>query len=152
MIRDTVVDYFRTLKTSYLAKKRKQFLASHGCYTEEAYARKFDEDTNQRATRIVDWYAGYPYVVVFVDPLGDIWTKYGDWLQGLAIIEEWCRENTVHCWRSDCHRVIRYGAIGLNNAATYEWHLNEIGGLDYMFFAFKDEADALWFKLKWGGE
>ncbi len=145
-----ISNFFNNYKQKYLAEKRKQFLASHGCYTEEAYAKKIDTDTNQRATRITDWYCGYPYVMTFTDPLGDIWTKHGDWLQGLAVVNQWCKENLKHGYRYDIHRVISQGAIGLDNVADYEWEINEIGGLDFVFFAFKDEADFLWFSLKWG--
>jgi hypothetical protein len=31
-----------------------------------------------------------------------------------------------------------------------EWHINELGGGDYIFAAFKDPEDFFIFRLKWG--
>jgi hypothetical protein len=32
---------------------------------------------------------------------------------------------------------------------AWEWHINELGGGDYIFIAFKDEVDFMMFMLKW---
>jgi hypothetical protein len=135
--------YFETLSKKYHEKKRKRFLKKNGCESEEEYARRFDPDVIYRATQITNWYEGYPYVRTFEDPLGDIWTKYGDWLQALDEMDNWCKENIKHKYRYDVHRVIKTEYNG--------YCLNDIGGLDYVFFAFKDEKDFMWFALRWGG-
>ena len=46
-------------------------------------------------------------------------------------------------WRTDIHRVIKdyWGNL----------ELNDIGGSDALFFAFKNQEDCFMFKLKWGG-
>lgn len=132
---------FATLKKSYHAKKRQKFLEKHGCYTEEEYSRRYDPDINWREDNIKRFYHGYPYVFVFTDPLGDIWTRHGDWLQGLHAINEWCDGNIIHKYRPDIHRAMHSSWEG--------WSRNELAG-DYVFFAFKDEKDFVWFSLRWG--
>jgi hypothetical protein len=32
---------------------------------------------------------------------------------------------------------------------AWEWHINELGGGDYIFAAFKDPEDFFMFSLKW---
>jgi hypothetical protein len=41
------------------------------------------------------------------------------------------------------HRAINYPSTG------NQWTINEIGGLDYIFFACQDEQDFLMFNLRW---
>jgi hypothetical protein len=44
-----------------------RFLKRHGCETREEYDRKYDPDVVHRATRIKNFYHGYPYVYCFED-------------------------------------------------------------------------------------
>jgi hypothetical protein len=37
------------------------------------------------------------------------------------------------------------------NEREQEWEINSLGGGDYIFIAFKDERDMMWFKLRWEG-
>ncbi len=128
-------DFYR--HAAYLKKKG---------WTEEEFQKYEDPDRNIRATRIKDYYHGYPYFCVFESSRGDPWTRYNTWLDAYQAMEEWCKENCDSKWRTDIHRVFR--AVSTNN----EWELNDLGGGDALFFAFKDVNDAFMFKLKWGGE
>jgi len=119
------------------------FLKKKG-WTEEQYQDYTDPDRNIRASRIKDYYHGYPYIVMFTSSQGDPWTRYLSWLEAYAAIETWCKENCDSKWRTDIHRVIQ--------DYCGNWELNDIGGGDTLFFAFKDVNDAFMFKLKWGGE
>lgn len=112
-------------------------------WTEEQYQDYNDPDRNQRATRIKDYYHGYSYIVVFESSQGDPWTRYDTWIDAYNAIETWCKENCKDKWRTDIHRVIKdyWG----------HWTMNDIGGGDVLFFAFKSEEDCFMFKLKWGG-
>ena len=115
-------------------------------WSEEQYQQYEDPDRNIRATRVKDYYQGYPYYVGFESSRGDPWTRYGTWLDAYQAIEEWCKENTEEKWRSDILRVFKAAST------SHEWELNDIGGGDVLFFAFKNVNDAFVFKLKWGGE
>lgn len=137
-----VKKYYHDVKQWWVVKARERFLKKNGCSSEEEYSRRFDPDINSREDNIARFYRGYPYVFVFTDPLGDIWTKHGDWLQGLRVIREWCDENIAHKYRHDIHRAMRSHWEG--------WTMNELA-TDYVFFAFKDEKDYLWFSMKWSG-
>jgi hypothetical protein len=134
---------FATLKKSYHEKKRQKFLEKHGCFTEEEYSRRYDPDINWREDNINRFYRGYPYVFVFTNDHNPLWA-YGDWDKVVDEIKEWCNGNIIYNYRHDFHRVIHSEWNG-------GWHRNEIGGFDYLFFAFKDEKDFVWFSLKWGG-
>jgi hypothetical protein len=57
----------------------------------------------------------------------------------------WCKENLKGKFRFDYHRVINCPAT------AWEWEINELGGLDYVFFACQDPEDFFIFKLTWGG-
>jgi hypothetical protein len=112
-------------------------------WTEEQYQDYNDPDRNIRASRIKDYYHGYTHLVAFESSQGDPWSRYPSWIQAYNAIEEWCKENCEDKWRTDIHRVIKdyWG----------NWELNDLGGIDALFFAFKDVNDAFMFKLKWGG-
>lgn len=112
-------------------------------WTEEQYQNYNDPDRNLRASRIKDYYHGYTYITTFESSRGDPWTRYPSWIDAYSAIETWCKENCKDKWRTDIHRVIKDYC---NN-----WQLNDIGGGDALFFAFKSEEDAFMFKLKWGG-
>lgn len=112
-------------------------------WTEEQYQDYNDPDRNPRASRIKDYYHGYTHLVAFESSQGDPWDRYPTWIDAYSAIEEWCKENCEDNWRTDIHRVIKdyWGNL----------ELNDIGGSDALFFAFKDVNDAFMFKLKWGG-
>lgn len=121
------------------------FLKKQG-WTEEKYQDYNDPDRNLRASRIKDYYHGYPHVVVFTTSQGDPWTRYPSWVQAYSAIQEWCHLNCEGKFCSSIHRVIR------EPSTDNEWELNDIGGNDALFFAFKNGNDTFMFKLKWGGQ
>lgn len=54
------------LKQKYLDWKEHRFLKKHGCVDRAHYERKYDPDYNPRATRVKDYYHGYPYIIVLM--------------------------------------------------------------------------------------
>jgi hypothetical protein len=126
-------------------RRHAAYLKKQG-WTEEQYQDINDPDRNIRASRIKDYYHGYPYFVVFESSRGDPWTRYPTWIDAYNAIQLWCRETCQDKWRSDIHRVIRAPAT------ANQWELNDIGGGDALFFAFKSQEDCFIFRLKWGGE
>jgi hypothetical protein len=53
----------------------------------------------------------------------------------------WCEEKIRWNYRRDIHRVIE------NASGLVEF--NDIGGSDYIYFAFKNEKDFMYFLLRW---
>lgn len=143
-----------TIKARYKSFKEQRFLKRHGCETWKEYNIKYDPDYNIRATRIVDIYHGYPHVYCFENRNHFAYTLLYDWgpggfRHGYDDIIDWCEENLKDRFRLDGHRVHTQTGIGLNGDHTKEWFINEIGGGDYIFAAFKDPKDFTHFLLRW---
>ena len=130
----------------YRSWRERRFLKNHGCKTRQEYNRLYDPDYNIRATRIADYYHGYPYVYCFEDGHHFAYAHIADYgpggiRWGFHDINDWCSENLSDKFRIDAHRVIKsFGG---------EWEINDIGGGDYIFIAFKSETDYLHFRLRW---
>lgn len=131
------------LKQRWKGYKEKRFLESYGCKTWREYERKYDPDVGFRARWAHTFYHGYPHLVP-IEPQGlrDYGPNgvhpYHDLCEKMM---EWCEQNCQGKWRNDWHRG------NWDHQGNYE--LNGISGGDIMFFAFKEEADYIWFKLTW---
>jgi hypothetical protein len=131
-----------TIKTRYKEWKDLCFLKKHGCENWEQYHYRFDPDIHKVATRIQDFYQGYPYVYCFENHNHDVY--YWDVaVDGIYVLSKWCKKNCKDKFRFDFHRA-------MNAPATaYEWEINELAGGDYIFVAFKDPKDYTWFLMRW---
>lgn len=108
--------------------------------TEKQYNRHFDPKINHRAYSVKAFYLGYKHVVCIED-YNHIAYVYGPGFSiGEDLMYKWLNENCKGEFRSDVFRVSWH-----NN----DWIMNELGGGDYVFFAFTDQRDAAWFSLKW---
>lgn len=116
--------------------REKRFLKKHGFKTRRQYELWHDEDYNKKANRIKWIYTGYPYLVE-VTFFHEVRTN----TYSPAILEEWCENNCKGKWRHDWHR-------GMYLPLEDDVELNGIGGEDYLMFAFKNEEDYMWFKLR----
>lgn len=137
------MEYIKELKSIYANWQEKRFLKKHGCENRAQYERRFDPDYNPRATRVKDYFHGYPYVhrITDHDHTMYFWDLGFD---GHYVVYNWCKENLKGKFRIDPLRVIK-------DRYTDEWEVNELGGGDYFFIAFKEESDLIWFKLRWEG-
>jgi hypothetical protein len=131
------------LKKRWKGYKEKRFLETHGCKTWREYERRYDKDIGPMARWAHTFYHGYPYIFP-LDPQG--LRDYGmlgvmPYHDLVDQMMEWCEQNCQGKWRNDWHRGFWDGH------GNYE--LNGIGGGDIMFFAFKEEADYVWFTLVW---
>ena len=124
--------------------KDRRFLKKHGCETWAQYNRWFDPDYNRRASRIRDYYHGYPHWTIIENHNHQIywWDMAYD---GSSEIVDWCEENLTSKYRFDCLRVINCPAT------ANEREINELGGTDYYFFACQDPKDFFLFAMRWGG-
>ena len=94
-----------------------------------------------------DYEDGYKFVYVIEDHHHHAYkTLYnygpGGTRYGYQDIQDWCEKNCRFRHRADIHRVWK----GQHDT---DYKFNDIGGLDYVFFAFMDERDYILFLLRW---
>lgn len=129
------------LKQRYKDHNARRFLKAHGCKTWQEYERRFDPDIGPMARWVHTYYHGYKHVWPYPNP--DL-ARPGSGLFSEEQREQmvkWCEDNCRGKWRNDWHR-------GYWDRNGY-YEFNEIAGGDYMFFAFKEESDYVWFRLVW---
>ena len=129
-----------SLKNRYLGWRENRFLKRHGCGNWKEYNRRYDPDYDVKASRIKSFYHGYSYIYCFENYNHSVY----DWnthIDGMYVIEEWCQLHCNEKFRFDGHRVIK--------SSDNQWEINELGGGDHMFAAFKDEKDYILFLLRW---
>jgi hypothetical protein len=137
------------LKKRWKGYKEKRFLENYGCKTWREYERRYDPDVAQYARWAHTFYHGYPHIHP-IEPQGlnltqisahKLHTSPGSvWVNYHVKMVDWCEQNCQGKWRNDWHRGFWDGH------GNYE--LNISSG-DIMFFAFKEEADYIWFTLVW---
>ena len=132
----------------------RRFLNRHGCDSWTEYHRVYDPDYNRMADRIQDFYHGYPYVHCFENYNHYIYQVIADYgpggrRWGHNEIHEWAEKHSQDKVRFDFLRVFKQGSIDWDGNDEEEWWINEIGGQDLVFAAFKDERDYMMFLLRW---
>lgn len=146
-----MVSIVRKLRLRCKARLRKwrsdRFLKKHHVESWESYNVRYDKDRNQRADTVDTYYHGYPYVYPIMTPNHYAYKTLYDYgaagfRTGADEMCEWCKEHCVGKFRADWHRAIQeYNGV---------WRFNGIAGVDFICFAFMDEHDLVWFKLRWG--
>lgn len=135
----------------YLANRK---LAKSGYTNWATYQHNNDSDVLYRADKVSDFYSGYKYVYR-CDGSGHYAYKfighYGHGLVGYGYNEmrSWCDRHTRFKWRSDTHRVYKQTGIGIDGDLHEDYWFNDIGGSDFVYFAFQDERDYMMFMLRW---
>lgn len=130
----------RKIKSKYKLKKS-------GFLTWRAYKHNCDPDINRYTNYIDDFYGkGYPYIFVCQNPKHHAYQLIADYgpagqYFGYEEMNDWCHEKIRWNFRCDCHRVWE------NSQGKME--LNDIGGHDIIYFAFKREQDFTHFLLRW---
>ena len=109
------------------------------------YKHNRDPDVNRYANHLEHFYKGYPYLYACPNPnhyAYELLYDYGPvYRYGFHDIDDWCEEKIRWNYRTDHHRVWQ------NRDGKYE--LNDIGGSDIIFYAFKNEKDFTHFLLRW---
>ena len=119
------------------------------------YRHNRDPDVNPRASTVTDFYHGYKFIHRCENPYAYkmLWDAGPGGLRfGYDEMTEWCDTNIRFKYRRDCHRCLeqhRLGRLGVDGEEYVDWHFNDIGGSDFVWFAFKDEADYFKFLLVW---
>ncbi len=128
-----MIDKLKELCKQY---KDARFLKKHGCETWREYNRRYDPDFFSRARYVKNAYRGYKFITKLPDEY------YGLREYSMKNIEKWCEENCKGKWRIDWFR-------GFYDPKFNDFELNEISGIDELYFAFQDERDYFLFKLRW---
>ena len=126
--------------------KSKRKLKRSGYENWRHYKHNNDPDVNKYANHLDDFYYKYPYVYACTNPnhyAYELLYDYGPGghRYGFHEIEDWCSDKIRWNYRVDIHRVWQdqWG----------KYSLNDIGGGDIIFFAFKREQDFTHFLLRW---
>ena len=121
-------------------------LRKSGYLTWRAYKHNRDPDVERYAQYVEDFYIGYPYIFACPNPNHYAYQHICDYgpggdIYGYHEIELWCHDKIRWNFRCDMHRVYE------NQQGKME--LNDIGGYDIIYFAFKREKDFTHFLLRW---
>lgn len=127
----------------WLAERK---LKKSGYETWSRYRHNRDPDVQKYANHLDDFYFKYPYVYACTNPdhyAYELVRDYGPGgvTYGYEVMYEWCEQKIRWNYRVDIHRVWQdqWG----------KYSLNDIGGGDIIFFAFKREQDFTYFLLRW---
>ena len=141
------MNIIRKICAVYKLYKDRRFLKRNGCTTWKQYYWKNDPRVYLYADRVHNFYKGYQFISVF-ESSRPFYELYGDWLEGLTALKDWCDSNCKGHWRCDLLRVIKHTGVFMNGSEI-EWYMNDIGGHDILFFAFDDDRDYMLFTLRW---
>jgi hypothetical protein len=145
----------RRIKAYIRLRKNKNFLRKNSVSSWKDYNKVYDKDIIRYATIVSHYYHGYAYTCYF-EEVPELYRPMNGWLTWLKEMDKWAETNCSDKFRYDIHRVIREkGLIHNEYDDTILWSdiedfsMNDIGGRDILFFAFKSERDLSWFKLRW---
>lgn len=135
----------RRIKAWVRKKRAERKLKKSGYENWRQYRHNRDPYVEKYANHLDDFYKGYPYVY----PINYNHYAYrnlydhgpGGTRYGYNEMSDWCDEKIRLNYRVDIHRV------WVNQWGKAE--LNDIGGSDIIYFAFKYEKDFTHFLLRW---
>lgn len=135
------------LKARIRKWKAERKLKKSGWLTWRSYMHNNDPDVEKYARFVEDFYVGYKYVYACPNPTHyayELLYDYGPGGQrfGYEEMNDWCHDKIRWNFRCDYHRV-------LENHPTGKMELNDIGGYDIIYFAFKRQQDFTHFLLRW---
>lgn len=134
----------KKVKARYKLWTRKRLFKQEQVDSWYEYFRKRDFNINGRSGTINGYYEGYKYLEIIDSERS--FEPYG-LMEGLYKRTTWCLFNCKGMWRHDFHRVIKQEGIKDNILSEF-YVMNELGGSDILVFAFMNEEDYIWFKLK----
>lgn len=117
------------------------------------YRHNRDVDVIRHADKVSDFYRNYKYVHRIdykhyaYECIGD-YGPGGLWF-GYNEMSEWCEQKCRFKYRMDIHRAYKQTGIGINGDTHEDYWFNDIGGSDFVYFAFMNEQDYIMFMLRW---
>jgi hypothetical protein len=135
----------------YLAHRK---LAKSGYLTWRSYRHNRDPDVVRHADKVSDFYSKYNYVYRCDGHNHYAYQCIGDYGPGglrfgYEDMRDWCELKCRFKYRMDINRVYRQTGLDINGDTHEDWWFNDIGGSDFVFFAFMNEQDYIMFKLRW---
>ena len=142
------------LKARYRKWRAERKLAKSGYHSWRVYRHNRDPDVVRHADKVSDFYSNYKYVYRCCAP-HHAYLCVSDWGPGglrfgYEDMRDWCELKCRFKYRADIHRIYRQTGIGINGETHEDWWFNDIGGSDYVYFAFQNEQDYIHFMLRWG--
>lgn len=128
------------LKNKWHAWREKRFLHKHMCTSMEMYNRIYDPMIYPIAHSVKGFYLGYPYVFCFTDRSSPVYADGPGFNVGREQVDEWVKRCCTGKTRNDYFRV---------SVIDDEYKFDEMGGEDLIFYAFENELDYIFFKLRW---
>ena len=135
----------------YLANRK---LEKSGYRSWRVYRHNRDDDVVRYADKVSDFYSEKYTYVHRIDYLHYAYTCVHDWgpgglIFGYEVMRDWCEAKCRFKYRMDIHRVYHQTGIGVNGDLHEDYWFNDIGGSDFVYFAFQNEQDYLMFLLRW---
>jgi len=129
------------LKARYRVWKAKRKLEKSGYSSWRVYRHCRDSNVHYQAMRVSDYYCGYKHVYVADRKTSYAYSVVHDYGPGgirfgYEDMRDWCESKCRFKYRIDIHRV-------------YDDTFNDIGGIDFVYFAFMNEQDYMMFLLRW---
>lgn len=153
--------FLRRVQAYVRFRKARAFLKKYSCVSWKQYNKRYDPDINKHEYSVKRFYKGYRYIFAPTDHNHYAYQLLYDYGPaghrcGYHEMIDWCETNCSEKNRCDIHRVTRakgFTYSEFNDTMTWsdtdDFVLNDLGGQDILFFAFKNEKDLLWFKLRW---
>lgn len=136
----------RRIKAWIRKKRAERKLKKSGYSNWRQYRHYRDPNVNNYANHLDDFYTGYSYIYAIKDYSHFAYQMLADYGPGglrfgYDEIRDWLDEKIRLNYRVDIHRVWvdQYGRA----------ELNDIGGSDIIYFAFRHEKDFTHFLLRW---
>lgn len=129
-------------------------LAKSGYRSWRVYRHNRDNDVVRYADKVSDFYAEKYKYVHRIDYKHYAYECVADWGPGglrfgYEDMRDWCEAKCRFKYRMDIHRVYHQTGIGVNGDLHEDYWFNDIGGSDFVYFAFQNEQDYLMFLLRW---
>jgi len=129
-------------------------LEKSGYHSWQVYRHNRDNDVCRYADKVSDFYSGYKYVYRCDGNKDYAYQCVADYGPGglrfgYDDMRDWCELKCRFKYRMDIHRVMKQTGIGVNGDLHEDYWFNDIGGTDYVYFAFQNEQDYIMFMLRW---
>lgn len=129
-------------------------LKKSGYESWRVYRHNRDNDVCRYADKISDFYSGYKYVYRCEGHKHHAYQCVADYGPGGLVfgyneMADWCELKCRFKYRVDINRVLKQTGLGINGEEYPEYYFNDIGGSDYVYFAFQNEQDYIHFMLRW---
>ena len=129
-------------------------LKKSGYSTWRVYRHNRDVDVCRYADKVSDFYTAKYKYVHRIDYKHYAYECVHDWgpgglVFGYELMRDWCEQKCRFKYRMDIHRLYQQTGIGINGDLHEDYWFNDIGGSDFVYFAFQNEQDYIMFMLRW---